>query len=260
MSRRKSHSRGRSGLRWTRWVAGLLLGFGGLLVAGGIWLWSAAGWVYDDQDTVDGVHLPRVDAIVCLAGGRGRIAAAGDLWYRYWEQRRIGRESLQKEADFRPILYFSGLGEKTGWATVQQQLRAGVTEVISPADTVLETESRNTEGNAQWLLQYARERGWKSILLVTSRYHMRRARLIFERLAERDRQLRAGLRAEGAPAPETLRIETLSVYQEPFEPGEWSGDLQGIRVTLTEYFKSIYYRRFWSPVLWPMLPGAMPSS
>ena len=35
-----------------------------------------AGDIYEYQDTVDGVHLPEVDAIVCLAGGRGRAAEA----------------------------------------------------------------------------------------------------------------------------------------------------------------------------------------
>src|SRR5690348_11457137 len=56
----------------------------------------SAGEIYEYQDTVDGAHLPNIDAIVCLAGGRGRIAAAGDLWYRYWERARKVDASISK--------------------------------------------------------------------------------------------------------------------------------------------------------------------
>ena len=51
------------------------MALGSLLLA-----YLSAGEIYEYQDSVDGVHLPPVDAIVCLAGGRGRIAAAGDIW------------------------------------------------------------------------------------------------------------------------------------------------------------------------------------
>ena len=231
-----------------RWLRGVLaLVFGGLLAASYLWLRGAADAVYAYQDTVDGVHLPQVDAIVVLAGGRGRISAAGDLWYRYRVDLKAGGLHAAPQSSPRPILYFSGLGSQSTWNSIRGQLRSGVTQVIEPQDAVLETQSTNTEQNAQWLLRYARERGWKSILLVTSRYHMRRAKLIFQRLIEKDRQLRRMLRPEGAEPPELIRVETLSVYQEPFEPGEWSGDLQGIRVTLGEFFKWLYYAHLWEP-------------
>ena len=55
-------------------VASLGMVVGALLLAS-----ILAGEIYDYQDTVDGVHLPKVDAIVVLAGGKGRISAAGDL-------------------------------------------------------------------------------------------------------------------------------------------------------------------------------------
>lgn len=237
--------------RWTRWVIALVSG--GLLAGGCLWLRGAAEQIYRYQDTVDGVHLPQVDAIICLAGGRGRIAAAGDLWFRYWQMREKEVQTGKGEFVPPPVLFFSGLGSRSTWNTVRRQLRSGVMDVIDPKQVILETQSTSTEENAQWLLQYARERQWKSVLLVTSRYHMRRARWIVERLEERDRELRRMLRPSGALAPAKLRIETLSVYQEPFEPGEWSTDVQGIQVTMTEYLKWLYFAHFWRPVLYPQL-------
>ena len=104
---------------------------------------------------------------------------------------------------------------------------------------ILETQSENTEENARWALRYAHEKEWKRILLITSSYHMRRAKLIFEKV----------FRANGS----TVEIETLSFFQEPYEPGEWMESFHGIRTTIAEYLKMIYYRSFWAPANQP--PG-----
>ena len=201
-------------------LIGMLLGVWGLV-------FLSAGEIYDYQDTLDGALLPPVDAIVCLAGGRGRIAASGDVWYRYWEL-------SQKDKGFKlPILYISGMGQNSGWNVLARQLRPGVLKVLSPKDVILETESSNTDANARYLGKKSKERGWQRILLMTSRYHMRRARLIFGRI----------LKFMQLP----IEVETLSVYQEPFEPGEWREGLNGIRVTMMEYMKWLYYKTLWNP-------------
>ena len=205
----------------------ILSGFIGMFL--GVWglVFLSAGEIYDYQDTLDGALLPQVDAIVCLAGGRGRIAASGDVWYRYWEL-------SQKDKGFKlPILYISGMGQNSGWNVLARQLRPGVLKVLSPKDVILETESSNTDANARYLGRKSKERGWQRILLMTSRYHMRRARLIFGRI----------LKFMQLP----IEVETLSVYQEPFEPGEWREGLNGIRVTMMEYMKWLYYKTLWNP-------------
>lgn len=194
-----------------------------------------AGELYEYQDSVDGVHLPEVDAIVCLAGGRGRISAAGDIWYRYWELAHsplvgVGKSPVPDQA---PILYLSGMGHGSNWRVLNHQLRRGVLEVIHPENVILETESGNTEANARYLARYAKQRGWERVLLMTSPYHMKRSKFMFDSI----------LKAEGVP----LDIETLSVFQEPFEPGEWRSSLHGIRVTVTEFLKFVYYKRLWKP-------------
>jgi uncharacterized SAM-binding protein YcdF (DUF218 family) len=205
-------------------LLGLLLGgaaLGALSVA-----FLGAGEIYDYTDSVDGVHLPAVDAIVCLAGGRGRIAAAGDVWYRYWEQ-------AQRQQVEPPLLYVSGMGPKSTWATVERQVRRGILGALRPEHVVLETQSSNTEENARFLLDEVRRRSWESVLLMTSSYHMKRAKLIFD-----------GVFVDSG---RSLRIETLSVYQEPFEPGEWRRSPHGIEVTLVEYLKWLGYRSVWQP-------------
>lgn len=186
-----------------------------------------AGEIYDYRDTVDGVHLPPVDAIVCLAGGRGRIAAAGDIWYRYWEN---GRRKHPPEAP--PVLYMSGMGPQANWNVLLRQVRSGVRRVLRPGDVILETESQNTESNALWLARNAEKRGWKKILLITSAYHMRRAWLIFGRT----------LKTHGSG----VSVETMSAFQDPFEATEWRSSFHGIHVTVLEYIKWVYYRYFWS--------------
>lgn len=216
------------------WVLLVLAVLSGGLLALGI---NSAGSVYDYADTVDGVGLPRVDAIVVLAGGRGRIAVAGDLWNRYRELR----------GGSVPLLYFSGVGAQTTFRQIQGLLRPGVTRELKPEQVVIENESSNTEQNALWLVRYARERGWNRVLLVTSRYHMKRAQLIFKKVLEQDAMARNLVRAPGSPEIAPIGLETLSVYQEPYEPGEWIWSLHGTQVTVGEYFKLFYYSRFWKP-------------
>lgn len=187
---------------------------------------SLAGQIYDYQDSFDGSHLPQVDAIVCLAGGRGRLAAAGDLWFRYLEQ---SAQSPGYSPDKRPpVLYFSGLGPQTHWPVVSKQLRREVLKKMRPQDVVIEKESSNTYANALWLAQYAQDHGWKRVILLTSSYHMKRAKFIFEHV----------LKSIHSP----VDLETLSVTQDPFTSDDWKTGPNGIRVTLMEYIKWIYYR------------------
>ena len=210
---------------------------GGVLLGGVGLAYLLAGEIYDYQDSVDGVHLPQVDAVVCLAGGRGRIGAAGDLWYRYWE---LSRTPLKEAGPVPvpgtpPVFYISGMGPQSNYGVFARQLRRGVKEVIHPEQVVLETESTNTESNARWLARYAYAHRWERVLLITSSYHMKRARYLFERVLK-----------EMAPSPDrVVAVETFSVYQDPFDPEEWREGLHGTRVTLTEYFKWIYYRYGW---------------
>jgi len=200
-----------------------------------------AGLIYNYQDSVDMGRWPEVDAIVCLAGGRGRIAAAGDLWFRYWEAAQVvnpptpfpdGR-SYAVARPAVPVLYLSGVGPQSTRASVNPQFRRGVAPALGDSFLYLERESTTTVENAEVFARVARERGWKRVLLVTSSYHMVRARSVFERMME----------SRGVP----LVIDTWSVIQEPFSADEWFWSVQGVRVTVEEYFKSLWVKSIWSP-------------
>lgn len=186
-----------------------------------------AGTLYEYSDSLDGAYLPPADAIVVLAGGRGRIAAAGDFWFRYFE-----REENEGE-EVAPLLYISGMGPNSNWATFAKSVRPGVLKAMKPSNVVLETESRNTEENALWVVKNARLRGWKRIVLMTSPYHMRRSRYIFEKVL--------------AESAQKLEMDTLTIYQEAFSSEEWRESANGIRVTMMEYLKWLYYTTFWEP-------------
>lgn len=197
-------------------------------VGGGI-LYFQSSEVYNYQDSVDWGRLPKVDAIVCLAGGRGRISAAGDVWFRYWEA------SLSAPGGRIPVLYFSGLGRQSNWLTVSKQFRGGVARVLTSKEVVIENESSNTDANARYLADYARTHAWRRILLLTSSYHMRRARFIFEKVLTQE------------VGSQQIQVDTLSVYQDPYSVDDWQSDLVGMRVTFLEYIKWIYYTTFWKP-------------
>jgi uncharacterized SAM-binding protein YcdF (DUF218 family) len=191
----------------------------------GLLLWRA-GEIYAEQDTFDGARLPEVDAIVVLAGARGRLAQASDIWFRYFET----------QPQKLPVLFLSGLGPKVGQTALATQIRRGVLAELFDQDVptsrvVLETESQNTEENALYFSHYAVSRGWKKILLVTSPYHMRRARFIFENTLVRD-----GV---------SIQIETASTASEFFERGNWRESILGIELTISEYLKWLAYQWTW---------------
>jgi uncharacterized SAM-binding protein YcdF (DUF218 family) len=208
-------------------LTSVLFFFLGLFSGGAIFTFIKAGTIYDYTDTLDGAALPPTDAIVVLAGGRGRIAAAGDFWFRYYEREEAG------EIEAAPFLYISGMGPNSNWATFEHSIRPGVLKAMKPSSVVLETESKNTEENALWVVKNARLRGWKRIVLMTSPYHMRRSRFIFTKVLD------------GTDL--NLQVDTLTIFQEAFSSEEWRDSPNGIRVTMVEYLKWLYYTTFWKP-------------
>lgn len=224
-------------------------------------VYYSAGIIYDFEDTVSEANLPPVDVLVVLAGAKGRIAEASDLWYRYWE----------KNPNRTPVFYVSGMGPQADWSVLEQQIRPQVIQALDPARVVLETHSEDTKENAHWFARYAYRHGWRHMMLVTSSYHMKRARYIFERvvnapiqkvrlpakLAQANAEEEGGLaeaRAVPTPAdlevtephpPEKVRIDTFTIYHEGFQPDRWQQDAYSVRVTIIEFIKWVYYRTYW---------------
>ena len=186
----------------------------------------SAGSIYNYKDTISddpAQPLPHVDAVVCLAGGRGRIQDAADLWYRYWKSAQADSASLGNP----PFLYVSGMGPKANFSTFESQVRPEVMAVLKSEWVVLENESINTLENAKWLKYNAYQYKWNSIALVTSNYHMRRALLIFDRtLANKDFRVESYTARQDLRGPETY----------------WMSNQKIVWVTLAEYFKYLFYQ------------------
>lgn len=213
---------------YRRLTVSFLAWLGGALSGAVVFAWMTAGSIYDYEDSISlGGPLPRADVIVCLAGARGRISGAADLWFEYYSAFREGR--VQKL----PVLYLSGTGPHSTWAVLSKQVRGEVLQVLKPENVIVENQSVNTVDNASWFARRAKEEDWKKVVLVTSSYHMKRAGYIFDRLVFSH----AGVD----------RIRTYTMLQDAFRMDTWRESALGIQVTLVEYIKWIYYRLFWKP-------------
>lgn len=93
---------------------------------------------------------------------------------------------------------------------------------------VLMTPVTGTFDEAEVIRDYAQQHGLRSILVVTSAYHSRRALWVFSKVF-RDTGIRAGLIAvpPGAESP---------------EPATWWLSVRGWRLVPIEYVKMVYYR------------------
>ena len=103
----------------------------------------------------------RVDAVVVLAGGHGERERTGE---------RLVREGVA------PVLVLSD-GGRPGPKSERlcQQRIAGVRVLcITP-------QASTTRGEARAFAEMAAREGWRSVVVVTTSYHVRRARLLVDR-------------------------------------------------------------------------------
>ena len=230
MSIKKIAHRVRAGLKIemtpTAWVTlggSLFSGFfGGILALA----YLAGDQLYEYKDTIrqeqiESGALPQADVVVVLSGGRGRIRVGSELWFRYWLNTR--------EKKHTPTLFISGMGEGADWSTFAQQVREEIIDVIPPEKVILEKKSTDTHGNAEEFVQFMKIHSqqlpvWKSVVIVTATYHMKRAVHLFRKELNRE-----GFRS--------TRIETLSVIQAPFTQENWRSSFQSVQLTMIEFIK-----------------------
>ena len=158
-------------------------------------------------------ELPSNATIICLAGGRGRIDTAFDLF-----SRAVGRE-----------LVIIGVGPKTSlYQLIQASSHPSAAKISAErlAKITLEKESRNTIENAYAVDRYLKTNPQvKEIVLITSSYHMRRSLYIFESLLG-----------------SSVRIIPYTPEKESIDPKGWWGSWIGIQVTVVEYAKYLFAR------------------
>jgi uncharacterized SAM-binding protein YcdF (DUF218 family) len=110
--------------------------------------------LYDDDE------VAKADAVMVLAGDRRRLPVALEL----------------VERGVAPVLVISD-GLDPRYTRANRLCRFGATVRI----VCERPEPYSTRGEARLAARLAAEHGWGSLILVTSRFHLFRARLLFER-------------------------------------------------------------------------------
>jgi SanA protein len=72
----------------------------------------------------------------------------------------------------------SGGAVRNEYSEAQTMKEYALTRGIPAATLIVEDKSRNTFGNLKCIRDLLKERGWKSVILVTSAYHTRRVSLL----------------------------------------------------------------------------------
>ena len=176
------HLRGRH--RTGNGLAGLSIGllwlFSMPAVGDGLIRQIESGWAFEPVDA-----LPSADAVVVLGGafssGRGEwpYPDAGGNVDRYWHAARIFR------AGKAPVVILSGgraPSRREGWTEAESGAIFLVDMGVPRSAIVLDTEALTTRDNAVNVNRIVTERGFGSILLVTSASHMRRSLVAFSRV------------------------------------------------------------------------------
>ncbi len=173
--------------------------------------------------------LQSADAIFVLSGSDAYIERADEAAKLFKEQ-------------IAPKIFLTDDGLKGGWNQKEQRnpyfaelarwelIRQGVPE---DAIEILPTVVAGTNDEANLLVKISNERQLKSLLLVTSAYHSRRALRTFERKF----------------AKEDLRVEIGMEYAQPgaqtLKPSSWWLSPIGWKTVSSEYVKTFYYWLFY---------------
>ncbi|MBX3025506.1 YdcF family protein [bacterium] len=200
-----------------RWRALAVVGLALLALAvAALPLLAAAGRFLVEDDP-----LRRTDAIVVLTGSYpDRIIEAATLYREGWAPRII----LCREPENAGFARLRSLG-----VTVPRlfELNRSVAEQLGvPADaiTVLDRPAGSTYSEAEVVLGDAIAHGYRSILIVTSKYHSTRAARIYRHLA-------AG----------RLEIIVRGARDDDFQPAGWWRDRPSTRRVVIEYQKLLTF-------------------
>ncbi len=164
----------------------------------------------------------QADAIVVLAGGVGESGQAGGGY-----QERVKEAiDLYRGGQAPNLIFSSGFVFAFQEAEVMKGL--AVANGVPASAIVLEKKSANTHENALYVAAILRERGWRSVLLVSSPYHMRRAVWTMHRVA-----------------PE-IAVVSRPVPASQFYTHTWGANVEQIRGILQEYAAIVaYWWRGW---------------
>ena len=178
---------------------------------------------------------PKGDVIILLGGGIYEdVKDLTGSGFPAWDMlgRIVTAVRLQKRLDIPIIISFGSVykGRDAGAPTVKRfLLDLGVEE----DRVILEDKSRDTFENAKYSIAICEKRGFRSPILLTSAYHLKRSYWIFEHL---------GLKVAPFPAYfKTHDHPTFHWYS--FLPSR--GSMSSISTALHEYIGLLYYKLYY---------------
>ena len=155
----------------------------------------------------------QAEAIVVLTGGKGRVE----------EGLRLFRNGSSR------VLILSGVHENSDLDSIFR--RSGKPGTDERGNIILEKASGSTYENAVEVNKIARRLGLKSVLLITSIYHMKRAHYTFRKIL-----------------PPEVTIVPITVPSPNYDEYRWWG-LRSLGLILPEFLKYYWYvLRFTLPI------------
>lgn len=215
-----------SGRRWgvvRSWARGGCVAFLFLfaLALGLTWLFPGAVLPFFGRFLVASDPPARADAIVVLAGSvPDRILEAVKLYHEGFARRIL----LSRPSEMEAVERLRDLGIQVPLAN---EINRAVAEQMGvPRDAIedIHITSNSTYGEAREIVQWLRARGYRVILLVTSRYHARRAGMVFRDVADGN-----------------LRILVRPSRFDDYDPEAWWRRRITLRRTVVEYQKLLFY-------------------
>ncbi len=149
----------------------------------------------------------RVDAVVVLSGGLGRVEEGLKL-LKAGKGEYLIISGVDKDSDIKSIFFLHD-----------------PVDFVDNKRIILEKSSSSTFENARDVKKIVDRRGFKSIILITSAYHIKRARFIFFKVL-----------------PEDVKIFYHTVSTENFDEKKWWKDRNSTLLLLTEFVKFYWYR------------------
>ena len=158
------------------------------------------------------------DAIVVFAGGVGESGRAGGGY-----QERVKQAvDLYREGKASHLIFSSGYAFVFQEANVMKEL--AVSLGIPASAILLEMKATNTHENVVLVADVVAQHGWRSVLFVSSPYHMRRALLTWRKVAPT---------VQVIPTP----VPASAFYAHHY----WGASLEQIHGILHEYLGLVYY-------------------
>lgn len=168
-------------------------------------------------------HPPgKADVIVVLAGSYpDRVRYAADLFHQGWAPQILVMHPIRPPG-YDDLLRL-GIKVPQEWEINREVLVA--LDVPPAAVTVMDREGNGTVGEALLVRDFCQKRRIGRILLVTSRYHSRRAYETFRRVL-----------------PKEVSLRTTPTPYDSYRADRWWHKRRNVKNTLTEFAKILVYQ------------------